>query len=278
MPHAQLDGRRLFYDEAGEGEPLLLIQGMSGTRLSWGDAFLGALHEGGFATVAYDHRGVGRSDPVDLAAPLAIADLAGDTAALLDALGLAAVHVVGISMGGMVAQELALRHPDRLRSLTLGCTSPGGPRAQLMAPDDAGRLFGALGSGDRDLALRATWEVNVSPGFASGSGHYEAFRAMATSAPVAVPVIVLQSQAVVAHDASARLGDIAAPTLVVHGTADRMLPVANAHLLADAIPGARLELLEDVGHLFWWEQPERSAALVRDHARGPARPAPAAGG
>ena len=89
---------------------------------------------------------------------------------------------------------------------------------------------------------------------------------MATSAPVAVPVIALQSRAVVAHDASARLADITAPTLVVHGTVDRMLPAANAELLAAAIPGARLELLEDVGHLFWWEQPERSAALVGDHA------------
>src|SRR6476659_3386541 len=117
MPHAQLDGRRLFYDEAGEGEPLLLVQGMSGTRLSWGDPFLAALHEGGFATVAYDHRGVGRSDPIDLAAPLAIADLAEDAAALLDAVGLETAHVLGVSMGGMVAQELALRHPERLRSV-----------------------------------------------------------------------------------------------------------------------------------------------------------------
>jgi 3-oxoadipate enol-lactonase len=266
MPHAQLDGRRLFYDEAGEGEPLLLVQGMSGTRLSWGDPFLAALHEAGFATVAYDHRGVGRSDPIDLAAPLTIADLAEDAGALLDALGLESVHVLGISMGGMVAQELALGHPDRLRTLALGCTYPGGPGAQLTARDDAQRLFGAMGSGDRELALRAMWEINVSPGFAAEGGRFDVFRAMATSAPVAVPVIVLQSQAVVAHDASARLADIAAPTLVVHGTVDRMLPVANAELLAAAIPGARLELLEDVGHLFWWEQPERSAALVRDHA------------
>ena len=266
MPHAQLDGRRVFYDEAGEGEPLLLVQGMSGTRLSWGDPFLAALHEAGFATVAYDHRGVGRSDPIDLAAPLTIADLAEDAAALLTALGLKTAHVLGVSMGGMVAQELALRHPDRLRSLTLGCTYPGGPGAQLTAPDDAQRLFGAMSSGDRELALRAMWEINVSPGFAAEAGRFDAFHAMATSAPVAVPVIALQSRAVVAHDASARLADITAPTLVVHGTVDRMLPAANAELLAAAIPGARLELLEDVGHLFWWEQPERSAALVRDHA------------
>jgi len=127
-----------------------------------------------------------------------------------------------------------------------------------------------MGSGDRERALRAMWEMNVSAAFAAEAGRYDVFRAMAASAPVAVPVIVLQSQAIVGHDTSARLRDITTPTLVVHGTADRMLPAANAELLAAAIPGARLELLEDVGHLFWWEQPERSAALVRDHALGAA--------
>ena len=81
--------------------------------------------------------------------------------------------------------------------------------------------------------------------------------------PVAVPVIMLQMQAVMGHDTSARLGSIEAPTLVVHGTEDRMLPVVNGELIARTIPDARLELLEGVGHMFWWEQPERSAALVR---------------
>ena len=88
---------------------------------------------------------------------------------------------------------------------------------------------------------------------------------MASAAPVAVPVIMLQMQAVMNHDTSARLGAIEAPTLVVHGTEDRMLPVANGELIARLIPRARLELLAGVGHMFWWEQPERSAALVRSH-------------
>ena len=91
---------------------------------------------------------------------------------------------------------------------------------------------------------------------------------MATALPVAVPVIMLQMQAVMGHDTSARLGAIEAPTLVVHGTEDRMLPVANGELIARLIPHARLELLEGVGHMFWWEQPERSAALVRAHVLG----------
>jgi pimeloyl-ACP methyl ester carboxylesterase len=91
---------------------------------------------------------------------------------------------------------------------------------------------------------------------------------MASAVPVAVPVIMLQMRAVMDHDTSVRLGSIGAPTLVIHGTADRMLPVVNGELIARAIPGARLELLEGVGHMFWWEQPERSAALVRSHVLG----------
>ena len=96
-------------------------------------------------------------------------------------------------------------------------------------------------------------------------GNWPAFQEMATAVPVAVPVIMLQMQAVMGHDTSALLASIEAPTLVVHGTEDRMLPVVNGELIARRIPDARLELLEGVGHMFWWEEPERSAALVRSH-------------
>src|SRR5438094_250084 len=116
----------------GDGEPLLLIQGMSGTHLSWGEEFLGALQDD-FQTVSYDHRGIGLSPATS--DPFSIADLAEDAAALLDRLGWESAHVLGISMGGMVAQELALAHPDRIRTLTLGCTYCGGPGSQLTPPE-----------------------------------------------------------------------------------------------------------------------------------------------
>ena len=162
-------------------------------------------------------------------------------------------------------QELALRHPQRIRTLTLGCTYPGGAEAQLADPALIQELAGALLSGDRELALRVGFAANLSAAHVADEAHWAPFQAMATALPVAVAVIMLQMQAVMGHDASARLGTIEAPTLVVHGTEDRMLPVANGELIAQAIPHARLELLEGVGHMFWWEQPERSAALVRSH-------------
>jgi pimeloyl-ACP methyl ester carboxylesterase len=248
----------------GEGEPLLLIQGMSGTHVSWGEPFLGALHARGLQTIRYDHRGTGRSGRV--AAPFTIVELAEDAAGLLDELGLPSAHVLGISMGGMVAQELALRTPQRVRTLALGCTYCGGPEGRLTDEPIAQRLAESLRSGDRERALAVAYELNLSERFRAHEERFASFHEMATTLPVAVEVIMLQMQAIFGHDTSARVHEIRASTLVIHGTEDQMLPVGNGELIARLIPGARLELLEGVGHMFWWEEPERSAELVAEHA------------
>ena len=124
----------------------------------------------------------------------------------------------------------------------------------------------ALLSGDRERALRIGFGFNVSEAFAAGEGNYDTFRDVALQLPTAVEVIMLQLQAIQGHDTQARLGSVQTPTLVIHGDEDRMLPIANGRLIAERIPGARLEVLEGVGHMFWWEQPERSAELIGEHA------------
>jgi pimeloyl-ACP methyl ester carboxylesterase len=264
MSHLSIGGRKLFHQRRGGGEPLLLIMGMSGTHLSWGEPFLTDL-ERDYDVVAYDHRGIGRSDPETQ--QFSIADLAQDAAGILDALGWDEAHVLGISMGGMIAQELAIRHPERIRTLTLGCTYCGGPGSALAPQATIEKLSAGMMSGDRELAIRTGFEVNVSEAFAAQDGNWEAFRDMAKKLPAPVPVIMLQMQAIGQHDTSARLPRLQGiPTLVVHGDEDRMLPVENGKLIASLIPGARLELLEGVGHMFWWERPSRSAELFRDHA------------
>ena len=240
MPKVELAGTELNYERAGAGEPLLLIQGMSATHLAWGRPFsLAARARASSAssstTAAWASRG--RSTR-----PFTIADMAADTAALLDALEIESAHVLGISMGGMIAQELALAHPERLRSLTLGCTYCGGEGSQLMDPADFAGLVEAMASGDRDRVFRAMYELNLSPGFRADESRYADFAEMAAALPAPRETIGLQVQAIAAHDTSARLPELAIPTLVIHGTADRVLGVANGPLIASLIPGARLEL------------------------------------
>jgi 3-oxoadipate enol-lactonase len=272
MPTIEIaTGPTLNYVRRGSGEPMLLIQGMSGNHLSWGEPFLTEL-ERDFDLVAYDHRGVGKSSRVT--DPFSIADLADDAAAVLGALGWDSAHVVGISMGGMVAQELALRHPQRVRTLTLGCTYCGGEGSALTSNEVFAKLSEAMMSGDRDRAIATSFEVNISPGYGADQSAYGTFYEMATALPTPVPVIMLQAQAVQSHDTLSRLGEIQVPTLVIHGTVDEMLPYSNAVLIAARIPGARLVTLEEVGHMFWWEQPERSAQAIRELVEG-SREAPA---
>lgn len=263
MPKLAVGDNELHYERSGSGEPLLLIQGMSGTHVSWGEPFLELLRES-FDVIAFDNRGIGLSAPVG--GPFTIVEMAGDAAALLGQLGIESAHVVGISMGGMIAQELALADPDLLRSLTLGCTYCGGPGSQLMPRENLEKLAAGMASGDRDKAIRASWEVNLSPAFRADESGYAAFHEMATSVPAAKRTIELQAQAIFGHDTSGRLGEISTPTLIVHGTDDGVLPYPNGEMIASLMPAARFETLEGVGHMFWWEQPERSAALIREHA------------
>jgi 3-oxoadipate enol-lactonase len=254
----------LSYDRAGSGPPLLLIMGMSGTFDHWDADFLAGLRRD-FDVIVYDHRGVGSSTRLNGSGSLSIAQLAEDAAALLAALEVDSAHVLGISMGGMVAQELALAHPARIRTLALGCTYCGGAGSALASEETMRKLAEAMASGDRERAIRAAWEVNVSPDFAANDDAYARFLEIGRHRGVAVEVIMEQMRAITEHDTSARLPEIGLPTLVLHGTLDQLLPVQNGRLIAELIPGARLEIFDGVGHLFFWEQPARSVELLRGH-------------
>jgi 3-oxoadipate enol-lactonase len=268
MAIVRLGDTDLDVERSGSGPPLLAIMGMSGTALHWGEPFLTKLGES-FEVIAYDHRGVGASSRL-ADGQVTIPQMAADAAGLLEALDLSSAHVLGISMGGMIAQELALSRPDLISTLTLGCTYCGGEGSAVAAPEVIQKLSEPMLSGDREAAIRAGWEVNVSPSFAADEQAWQTFREIAAQRAVAVPVVMAQMQAIMAHDTRERLHTITAPTLVIHGDLDQMLPVANGRLIASLIPGARLEIMEGVGHLFFWERPERSAELIRELAAVPA--------
>jgi 3-oxoadipate enol-lactonase len=263
MPLAKAGQIELSYDRVGDGPPLLLIMGMSGTKHHWGDAVLEQL-QGDFETIVYDHRDVG--DSTKTGQPFTIADLAADAAGLLEALELDSAHVMGISMGGMIAQELALAYPERISSLTLGCTYCGGEGSTLTSEAVMRRLAEAMSSGDRERAIRTAWEVNVSASFAANEDAYARFLKTGLSHGLPVQAIMEQMRAIAGHDTSARLPGLKPPTLVVHGTLDELLPVQNGRMITGLMPESHLEILEGIGHMFFLEVPERTAELVREHA------------
>lgn len=257
------DGSERTVVRHGEGgAPVTaLIMGMSGTHHTWGAPFLDALTSRGREAVAVEHRGVAGSGGD--ASAFSVADLADDQVAAWDALGLEGpLDVLGISMGGMVAQEVVLRHPERVRSLVIGCSTAGGGVAHWPAPADMQGLMTAYQSGDLMTALRAMWEINVSAEQAADEAAFARFVEGARADPVALRLVQVQLAACGAHDASNRLGAVAVPTTVVHGTEDRMLPYPNGPAIAERVPGARLDTMDGVGHLFFWERPEESAEIA----------------
>ena len=261
MPIADLGDRSLHYERRGTGSPLLLIHGLAGHHLMWHEPFLADL-ERDFDVVVYNHRGIGDSSRAE--PPYEITDLADDAAALITELGWADANVFGISLGGMVAQEIAIRQPDKVRTLTLGCTYAGPAGGSLVSPGLM-RIAEARKTGDVRNTMRATYETNLSPALRADESWYAKFTDAALAERVPGPVIVLQQLAAMKHDAAARLAGVTAPTLVIHGTADEIILFDHAAHVVASIPGARLEVLPDVGHLFWWERPELTAKLLREH-------------
>ena len=262
---AEVNGARLYYEVYGEGEPLLLIMGLGANHLSWTAQI--PVYSREFRAIVFDNRGTGRSDlPAD--AEYTIPVLADDAAALLDGLGVDSAHVYGVSMGGMIAQEMALRHPEKVRSLILGATSPGGPNAVAPEPEAIRSLLDQGAAVDRSINP-ALLGVLFSPGFVAdhGSELASAFQGMADYPATSPEAYQAQLRAAAAHNTYDRLPDISAPTLVLHGTDDPLLPAGNAHILAERIPGAKLVLLEGARHAYLLEKLAEADAAVLDFLR-----------
>jgi 3-oxoadipate enol-lactonase len=252
VPFQPVNGARLYYEEHGAGEPLLLITGFTISAAVF-EPVLDRYAER-FRCIVYDNRGAGRTRAPRR--PTAMPELAADAAGLLERLGVESAHVYGLSMGGMVAQELALRFPERVRGLVLGGTTPGGPRAARPA---LGELSALAGGGRRGWLAGALF----SPAFRRE--HPERVRellAYFARHPATADGLLAHWWATVYHDTTARLGRIQAPTLVMHGECDALAPLANARVLAARIPDAELAIVPGAGHAYALERPETSYRLL----------------
>ena len=264
MSIAKVDTIELYYEEHGSGDPLLLIMGLAADSMAW--MFQVPEFSKHYRTIVFDNRGVGRSSKPP--GPYTISQMADDTAGLIDVLGIAHTHVVGVSMGGMIAQELALRHPRLVRGLVLACTYPE-PDADIERQREfsVGELGGRVSAGgDIQIDLKALdpmafFQQLLPLAFNQEFIEKELPKIMPLFAGAlqygfSMEAILGQVAAVMSHKATDRLHQIAAPTLVITGDADRLVPPANSEILAKYIPGARLVKIPGGSHGFNFETPE----------------------
>ncbi|HXF52201.1 MAG TPA: alpha/beta hydrolase [Dehalococcoidia bacterium] len=252
----------LYYEEHGSGEPLLLIQGFGGNTVAWGPLVPALAAR--YRVIAFDNRDAGRSGQAT--EPYTIADMADDAARLLDALGVPSAHVLGASMGGMIAQELALRWPQKVRSLILACTTCGGPRSagwdELCQRLDLVRELREMPAPDSDLVQQQlSWMF--SPEFlANPTPAFQEFILSTLQYPAPLEGMKRQAEAIRRHDTYDRLPQIAAPTLVIAGEDDPLILAENSRILAERIPNAQLILYPRLRHGFNLEDPERVHADI----------------
>ena len=256
MPTTQVGSHTTYYDEFGSGHPLLLLSGLGGTRLGWWKQIQPLAQE--FRLINLDNRDAG--DSALAKGPYTIADMAEDVAGVIANLNLSRAHIVGISMGGMIAQELAIRYPKLVGRLVLTSTTAGGPKGVNAKPEILTLLMPSEGE-DAETHVRRTFTAIAGEGYMAR--HPEDLdHIVQSSRQKSMPAEAYQRQlaACLVHwtqGTSERLAEITSSTLVIHGDCDPLIPYPNGQFLSEHIPGARLITFPGVGHLPMIEAPER---------------------
>lgn len=246
---------RIASEERGAGFPVLLVMGLGYGRWGW-EPLVDGLAER-HRVVWYDNRGIGESDVPE--GPYTVGQLADDAVQVLDERGIERAHVVGTSLGGMVAQELALSHPGRVEKLALLSTTAGASSGYPF-PAETVRLLAEAPSLPPDVALRRFVENAV----AARGELVATLVARRVAHPPDPAGWQAQAAASAGFEAWDRVGEIRKQTLVLAGDQDNVIDWRNSQLLAERIPGARLHVLPGTGHLFFWERPEETVALLND--------------
>jgi len=251
MPIVAVNGIDLYYDETGAGEPLVFVMGFGGDHQSWG--FQLAALSARYRVVTFDNRGSGRSSAPDI--PYTTRMMADDTVALMDRLGIGRAHILGVSLGGMIAQEVAVGHPDRVRTLQLHCTAAraDGYMLALLENLRVVRAKAGVELAQRAMALYlfAPTTFNERPEFVD----MLLYAASAQAHPQSDVGFARQGDAVISHDARAALGHIACPTLVAVGEEDQLAPLRFSREIVAAIKHAEFHTIPHAGHVYFWEKP-----------------------
>ncbi len=272
MPRANSNGIELEYDTFGDpsAKPILLIMGLAHQMIHWDEAFCEALSERGHYVVRFDNRDVGKSTLLDEAgipdimgvvqkwmageptgAPYLLTDMARDAVGLLDALGLDSAHVAGTSMGGMIAQLIAIEHPERIRTLT-SIMSTTGDRALSQPEPDVMAILLTPPPTERDAYLDhsvSMWRTIGSPGFPFNEDEIRAKIARAYDRSFYPPGSARQMVAILsAGSRKEALANVKAPTLVIHGRQDCLIPLAGGEDTAKSVPNAELVIIDGMGH------------------------------
>jgi 3-oxoadipate enol-lactonase len=245
----------ITWDSHGEGTPLLLIQGLGYGRWGWDPVVPGLAER--YRVLTFDNRGIGESDKP--AGPYTAREMADDALQVLDEAGAERAHVLGASLGGMIAQEVVVKAPDRVEKLVLCCTTPGGPDAYPL-PEATMKLFVEAPTLAPEVALRRF--VENALGASPPAGLVDELFARRVANPPDPDG--WQAQAAAGTTFGGVEGVIDAPTLILQGTDDNVVDARNAELLGGLIPDARVELIPGTGHLFFWEQPQTFLAHVTE--------------
>jgi pimeloyl-ACP methyl ester carboxylesterase len=262
MPALQTNGITLAYETHGSGTPLVLISGIGYDRWEWHKMAPGLAEH--FTVIVFDNRGVGQTDRP--AGPYSAQLLADDTAGLIQALGLRRAHVMGHSMGGYIAQALALSHPDKIDKLILASTNFGGPHHIPITPEALAVLTDV--KNDPVTRFKNGLSVSTAPGYADQQPEmiaaWLAWRVQNPIDPAAYQAQLAIGLALFAESAcfQGKLKRITAPTLILFGAHDKVVPPGNAELLAREIPHSSIEILPDAGHFFPIETPDAANAAV----------------
>jgi pimeloyl-ACP methyl ester carboxylesterase len=251
MSTVKVGDLNMEYYVEGSGPPLLIIMGLGGQSSSWGEPVLRGLQKQ-FTTIRFSNRGTGATDKPS--SGFTIPQMADDAAGLMRAIGIEKAHVFGISMGGMISQELALNHPEQVNGLVLGCTNCGPAHSVAVAAQTIAR-FGQIMQLPVQERIQRYWEACVTPEFMAARADFlQGIVEAGMKTPTPMETFGMQFGAVQSFDTYDRLPQVKAPTLILHGDRDILVPVENADILHERIAGSQVRIIEGTGHCFFWER------------------------